>query len=69
MYQGTYNRLNVRVSDSDYVVLRKARRKLHKKYRTKRERRGERHAFYRAILKLHSEARELYRAVVSGELE
>ena len=56
---GSYLRLRVHVSASDLDVIRAARRKIVRKYRTARDRRDARHAFYRAMLGHHHHAQDL----------
>lgn len=50
---GTYCRLRVHVSASDREVIRKAHRKLKRKYRRAHAARADRHAFLRAVLHHH----------------
>jgi hypothetical protein len=56
---GTYNRLNLHISDSNLELVRRVRRMVH---RTKRGRdaRTMRHDLYRLLIEQHANARALY---------
>jgi hypothetical protein len=64
---GTYCRLGVNVSASDFDVMRAARRKIAVQHRRGRARRADRHRFYRQMLAYHRDARGLYRDVMFGD--
>ena len=56
---GTYCRLRISIWASDFEVIRAARKKIVKKFRTDRAKRDARHKFYEAMLGYHHEARQL----------
>lgn len=65
---GTYCRLGLHVSDSDFDVVRAARLKIAPYHRRDNEFRKERHRFYRVMLEHHRRARALYRDVMLGDI-
>ena len=56
---GTYNRLNLHVTDSNAELIRRARRMVHKTKRG-RDARTMRHDLYRLLIEQHAKARALY---------
>ena len=64
---GTYCRLLIHVYDSDITIIRAARLKIQKRFRTLRASRSARHTFYRSMLAHHRDARDTHRKVMCGE--
>ena len=59
---GTYNRLNLHISDSNLELVRRVRRVRRMVHKTKRGRdaRTMRHDLYRLLIEQHAKARALY---------
>jgi len=59
MIFGTYNRLNLHISDSNLELVRRVWRMVHKTKRG-RDARTMRHDLYRLLIEQHAKARALY---------